>query len=49
MDFEKLIENAMTKYKSIDLYGLIEYAILMNENSHVKDIDIDIIKNIFKR
>lgn len=48
MDFEKLIENAMTKYKSIDLYGLIEYAILMNENSHVKDIDIDIIKKIIK-
>lgn len=38
----------MTKYKSIDLYGLIEYAILMDEKYHVKDIDIDIIKKIIK-
>jgi hypothetical protein len=38
MNVEKLIENAMTKYKSIDLYGLIEYAILMDEKYHVKDI-----------
>ena len=48
MNVEKLVENVMTKYKSSILYGLIEYAILMDEEYHAKDIDIDIIKKIIK-
>lgn len=48
MNVEKLIENVMTKYKSSNLYGLIEYAILMDEEYHAKDINIDIIKKIIK-
>ncbi len=50
MNVEKLIENVMRRNESsdFDLYGLIEYAVLMDEEYNAKEIDIDIIKKIIR-
>ena len=50
MDVEKLIKHVMRKNESsdFDLYGLIEYAVLMDEEYNAKEIDIDIIKKIIR-